>query len=331
MVVFNYLVPSAGGSMSEVVSQPTRIKHQRLRWLLLGGAISIVGAIAYLVFFQWRPVGEGPAGPPVSATPFQRVWTTRHVVLFGVGDSVTAGLGAKSADHSYFNRLAQNPVDEFTEMRGLCLAKVLPDFTTLNVAVSGSTSLQHLEALTHRIESQDKQSLGIIVMTTGGNDLIHNYGRSAPKEGAMYGASLQQAKPWIDSFRDRLNAMLDILNERFPGGCHVFLADIYDPTDGVGDAPSVFLPDWPDGLAIHAEYNKIIHTCADERDNVHLVPLHATFLGHGSHCRQFWRNTYRADDPHYWYYDNIEDPNDRGYDAIRRIFLNEIARIMSGQ
>ncbi len=91
-----------------------------------------------------------------------------------------------------------------------------------------------------------------------------------------------------------LNAMLDILNERFPGGCHVFLADIYDPTDGIGDAPSVSLPDWPDGLAIHAEYNKIIHTYADERDNVHLVPLHATFLGHGLHCRQFCRNTYRG-------------------------------------
>jgi hypothetical protein len=82
-------------------------------------------------------------------------------------------------------------------------------------------------------------------------------------------------------------------------------------------------------LAIHAEYNKIIHVCADERDNVHLVPLHATFLGHGSHCRQFWRSTYRPNDPNYWYYDNIEDPNDRGYDAIRRIFLIEVARSLA--
>ena len=39
---------------------------------------------------------------------------------------------------------------------------------------------------------------------------------------------------------------------------------------------------------------------------------------------------YRADDPHYWYYANIEDPNERGYDAIRRIFLNEIACVVSG-
>jgi len=104
----------------------------------------------------------------------------------------------------------------------------------------------------------------------------------------------------------------------------ILLADIYDPTDGVGDAPSVYLPHWSDGLKIHAEYNQVIHRCAQERGNVHLVPLYEMFLGHGSHCRQFWRDTYRSEDPHYWYFKNIEDPNDRGYDAIRRLFLNTL-------
>ena len=78
---------------------------------------------------------------------------------------------------------------------------------------------------------------------------------------------------------------------------------------------SVFLPRWPDGLKIHAAYNQIIHRCAAKRESVHLVPIHATFLGHGSHCLQFWRAHYRRDDPHYWYDSNVEDPNDRGYDA----------------
>jgi hypothetical protein len=35
-------------------------------------------------------------------------------------------------------------------------------------------------------------------MTTGGNDLIHWYGATPPREGAMYGASLAQAQPWIN-------------------------------------------------------------------------------------------------------------------------------------
>lgn len=140
----------------------------------------------------------------------------------------------------------------------------------------------------------------------------------------MYGATLAEAEPWIESFQARLSEMLDKIQAKFPGGCEIYLADIYDPTDGIGDAPSVFLPDWPDGLAIHTRYNEVIRQTIDARANVYLVPLHETFLGHGSHCCQFWRSTYAADDPHYWYYENIEDPNDRGYDAIRRIFLNAI-------
>jgi hypothetical protein len=46
----------------------------------------------------------------------------------------------------------------------------------------------------------------------------------------------------------------------------------------------------------------------------------------GIHCTQFWREHYRRDDPHYWYADNLEDPNIRGYDAIRRVFLLEMAK-----
>ena len=59
-----------------------------------------------------------------------------------------------------------------------------------------------------------------------------------------------------------------------------------------------------------------------------LVNVHDTFLGHGIHALQFWRAHYDARDPHYWYWDNLEDPNDRGYDALRRLFLIEMARVL---
>ena len=161
-------------------------------------------------------------------------------------------------------------------------------------------------------------------MTSGGNDIIHSYGRMPPKEGAMYNTTFSQAQPWIASFEQRLIGMLDKITSYFPGGCEIYLADIYDPTDGVGDAPSVFLPHWPDGLSIHTAYNEVIRRVASQQPHVHLVPLHQAFLGHGCHCRQFWRQHCDPGDPHYWYYDNIEDPNDRGYDAIRRLYLNAI-------
>jgi len=86
------------------------------------------------------------------------------------------------------------------------------------------------------------------------------------------------------------------------------------------------LPPWEDGLEILTAYNTTIAQCAAKHENVWLVDIHSVFLGHGVHCRQPWREHYDSDDPHYWYYDNLEDPNDRGYDAIRRVFLNTIVK-----
>ena len=271
-------------------------------------------------------MGLGPAGPSVSHAEFERTWTEHHVQLVGIGDSVTAGLGAASIDHSYFNRLIANPSDEFPDMEGICLSAVIPNLQSENLAVSGSTSDQHFATINDRLGTQNADVFGLVVMTTGGNDIIHSYGRMPPKECAMYGATLEQATLWMAAFEQRLNEMLAAIETKFPGGCEIYVANIYDPTDAVGDAPSIFLPPWPDGLAIHAEYNRIIERCAASRDNVHLVDLYSTFKGHGSHCRQFWRSSYDSDDPYYWYHENVEDPNDRGYDAIRRVFMNAILR-----
>ena len=295
------------------------------RLLVLGGVglVCVLLSIGYAQFYLARPIGSGPAGPQVSASAFEKVWTDRPVLLLGVGDSITAGLGAKNPSHSYFERLFENPPDEYEELRGVCLTRVMPNLTKLNVAISGSTSLTHAEVV-ERLEAQPAETYGIVVMTTGGNDLIHSYGRAPAREGAMFTATLQEALPWIANFETRLAMMLDKLTEMFPGGCEIYLADIYDPTDGVGDGASIMLPPWPDGLAIHAQYNAVIKRCVASRSHVHVVPLHQTFLGHGGHCRQFWREFYDARDPYYWFHTNVEDPNDRGYDAIRRVFMNSI-------
>jgi lysophospholipase L1-like esterase len=301
------------------------MKKWRLAILVLFGIGLIGGGLAYRYFRFARPIGQGPAGPSVPSQAFAQTWTDRDVLLLGVGDSVTAGFGVHSA-YSYVGRLVENPPDEFSDMDGICLSVVLPNLRVQSIAVSGSTSLQHVEHLRENLDIQDPNTLGLIVMTTGGNDLIHDYGRTPPREGAMYGATIEQAGPWIDNFRRRLDLLIDLIEARFPGGCHVFLADIYDPSDGVGDPPSAGLPRWKDCLTIHGQYNEIIHACAAKRDNVHLVPMHAEFLGHGVHCAQLWRRHYREEDPCYWYGSNLEDPNERGYDAIRRLFLIEMSK-----
>jgi len=300
-------------------------RRRRLIWILAIGAVLIGAAAAYVEFHYHLPEGAGPAGPAVAAEPFAKPWTQRSVLLLGVGDSVTAGFGA-TRGHSYFDRLVANPADEFEDMRGRSLAAVLPNLVTRNIAVSGSNSLDHVRSVAAKLDEQANGVFGLVVMTSGGNDLIHWYGKSPPREGAMYGATLEQAMPWIAAYEKRLEEMFSLLKVRFPGGCRIFVADIYDPSDGRGDPESAGLPPWPEVLGVHGAYNEALRRAAGRHACVRVVPMHDAFLGHGIHCRKFWGPHYRSGDPHYWYAPNLEDPNDRGYDAIRRVFLNEIVK-----
>ncbi|MBC8377906.1 MAG: hypothetical protein H8E62_01900 [Planctomycetes bacterium] len=73
--------------------------------------------------------------------------------------------------------------------------------------------------------------------------------------------------------------------------------------------------------------NEKIAELSEQYPNVHLVDIHTPFLGHGIHCDEPWRKHYRKDDPHFWYAPILEDPNLRGHDAIRRLFLQKIIQV----
>jgi lysophospholipase L1-like esterase len=277
------------------------------------------------------PKTAKPILPAVPREAFSTQWTQRQVFLIGIGDSVTDGYGA-SEGKDYFDLVSRGSDSDAPDMKGVSLSAVLPKLKAINLSMSGSTSAEHLKYQVEKMATFDKDAIGIVVITTGGNDCIHNYGNSPPQDGAMYGATLAQARPWIAAFETRLAAIIGRLEERFPGGCHIFLANIYDPTDGVGDIENcgLPLPRWPDGRAILEECNDAIaRTAAKHRNTVRLVDMRAAFLGHGIHCTDRRNRYYHADDPSYWYFENLEDPNDIGYDAIRRLFLKEMAAVLA--
>lgn len=282
--------------------------------LLVGAPIAAV--VAAVAFAAWRSWDSGTAGPAVPRGAFATAWTQRPVMFVGIGDSITRGFGARPG-YSYFARLVVNPADEFPEMSALCLSRVFPRIDVRNVSENGTTSDEHVAQIAS-LPRADAETLGVLVMTTGGNDLIHNYGRSTPRECAMYGATMEQARPWIEAFEKRLDGMLKAVEERFAGGCHVFLGTIYDPTDGRGDIEAAGFPAWPDGLVILAAYNGVIRRVASRHASTHVVDLHGLFLGHGIRERGERR----------WYHGNVEDPNERGYDAIRRLMLAEMAKVL---
>jgi lysophospholipase L1-like esterase len=317
----NPLAPNADGHFN---NENMRAQTKRIIYVLLTGIILIAGLAACLFFQFARPVGSGPAGPAVDKKQFSSAWMDRHILFVGLGDSVTAGFGARKG-YSYFDRLAKNPADEFVEMNGICLSSVFPKLQCKNLAVSGSTSSEVPLRQLNSLRTNAPDVFGIVVITTGGNDIIHNYGRTPPREEAMYGASLDEAKPWVKNFGRRLESLIAQIENHFPGGCEIYIANIFDPTDGLGDAERAGLPAWKDSTQILDAYNAIIRHAAEAHPNVHLVDVRGAFLGHGIHCTQFWRARFDWHDPHYWFYFNLEDPNERGYDVIRRLFLLEMA------
>jgi hypothetical protein len=145
----------------------------------------------------------------------------------------------------------------------------------------------------------------------------------------MYGATWNETKLWVKNFEQRLNTMCDRIQQSFPGGCQIFLANIYDPSDGTGklETPTISLPAWPDGLRVLAAYKDAIARVAKQRGNVHLVDIHALFLGHGEAFADRRNPYYCRENPQYWFYSNIEDPNEQGYDALRRLFLSEMTKV----
>jgi lysophospholipase L1-like esterase len=315
-------------SMSdESVENQTVRQRRRLVGLLLIGVLVVGLGLTWQHYRYARPIGVGPAGPTVPREAFANVWSERPVVLLGLGDSVTQGLGA-SPGLTYFTRLHKNPPDEFPEMNGLHLRAVFPHLEPVNLAISGTTSIECVDYQLAKLQPYDTDTFGVVVMTTGGNDVIHNYGRTPPREGAMYGARINEIGEWVTNFSKRLDTIRDRLRETFPGGCHLFVANIYDPTDGDGDIVLAGLPAWPGGLEVIAAYNKTIAEFAERHEDVTLIDMRKEFLGHGVHCTHFWHREYRSTDPHYWYWDNLEDPNDRGYDAIRRLFLTEMSKTL---
>lgn len=306
------------------------------RWYSIRWQTLVILAVVFTLcwyFIQGRyehAIGSGPAGPPVPLEPFQHTWSTNQFVLIGLGDSVTAGFGATDT-HGYFDLLLQNDNTAYPDMKGRDLRRVFPNLSFRNLSLSGTTSEEHLKDQVPKTPSYPSSVRGIVVITSGGNDLIHDYGRSAPRDGAMYGCTYSQALQWQENFRARLKASLDGVMTKFPGGCDVFLANIYDPTDGVGDIEhaNLSLPAWPDGLKVLPLFNEIVAETCHSYTNAHLVDIHAAFLGHGIHCTDRRGPRYHSDDPHYWYFENLEDPNDRGYDAIRRLFLLEMSKVFS--
>lgn len=292
--------------------------------------VLVYGSLCLFAWWAWstyglKSMGRGPVALDVPRAPFAKVVSLDKVWLLGLGDSVITGFG--SDGRGLFPLLLGQVDDDPLQLN---LKQVYPKIEHLNLAQNSTTTAMHVATVrAYQRQLQSLNALALVVLSTGGIDLIHDYGRGAPRDGALYGSPAENLPADRQRFAARLDQLMRELQASLPAGLEVYLQTIYDPTDGVGDIENVSpllrlirpLPRWPAGLAYLTAWNEEIRALPQRFPFVRVVDVHKVFLGHGIHCDDPANPHYDARDPSYWYYWNLEDPNVRGYDAIRRAYL----------
>ena len=261
--------------------------------------------------------------PAIDETPnSDRVGTYAHTlpispktVIF-LGDSITAGAGAGSDDEDYASLLVHN-TDTWPEWDGIDLATRYPGIDVVDVSKSGAwtgTILNHQFA---RLEEQITlpfEGEVLVVMTVGGNDLQSVLMNPSGVE--------ERVEKTVDNWRNIAAYFLD--EHRFPDGSTLLMANVYEPTDAVGQVDGCFY-----GLNISfllpslLDANMQLRALAEEA-GFSALDLRGTFLGHGFHYSDPTTPYYNEDDPSLWLTNGCIHPNPRGHHEIRAMFWRAI-------
>jgi len=226
-------------------------------------------------------------------------------LYLGLGDTLSIDKYAGGSGCGACSLLARNRDDAYPDFAGRDLTSRFPDITLAPLARDGATTRGVLEEQVFRLPA-DPGGRTVVTFTAGANDLL---------------LTLQMRGTLLDEDGEavvrRLRSTVASIHTRF-AECLVLLATVVDPTDGVGD---LLAPGQPlnRGLDVLARVNDQIRRIAAEDDGTELVDLHAAFLGHGSHAREPDNPHHHPDDPTPWLGDLVA-PNDRGADAIRRLW-----------
>lgn len=229
-----------------------------------------------------------------------------------LGDSMLIDYYAGGPGWGAASLLYKNLDDVYPDWKGKDLSTLFPGIKFHNLTSDGATTSTVLNWQLPRVPTGENQPT-IVVMTVGGNDLLHHYG--VPEE---RGVELSY------EMKRNLLKIISCLQdpERFPKPAKIYIGNIYDPSDGMGNLEKEGYSPWPDGLKVLDHWNRRIQEVAEEK-GLTLVDIHRHFLGHGVNY----------DDPSGKYYDPkdntpwlrlVIEPNARGAHEIRKLFWEKI-------
>ena len=249
---------------------------------------------------------------------FDGAMPTRVVFL---GDSITAGNGATKLKLDYVHLLQDNHDDEwpgFTANDFEAAWGSVPEIVDESVpgATTASLAYGQLDDVSE-VLGDSVSGHTAVVMTIGGNDV----------QAILF--TPEDTEETVAGIEENLAVMYDYFADttRFPDGASIYLANVYEPSDGVGQVESCFWGiDLRSALASLEAVNAATRAQAEARGAA-WIDMHGHFLGHGFFAEDDGNEYYAADDPTVWFDDDCIHPNNRGHHEIRRLFWHA----MTGQ
>lgn len=288
-----------------------------------------IGAVALLALACGPTEGDGDGadGADQGPTPDPDVRTfvpegfgatdPARVIFFG--DSITAGAEASRPSLTYTALLGDNDDGRWPDHAEIDLGGlygVAPE--AIDVSRGGAVTGDLLPDQAPRLEaalSFPAAGETIVVMTIGGNDLQNALNPLADPD-AITAEALDNIEEFVGWIQDPA---------RFPDGVSLYLTNVYEPSDGVGQADECFLGfPYASRLPNLDGFNADLVTMGEDL-GFSVVDLRGHFLGHGFHHDDTALDVHEPDDPSLWLAPDCIHPNDRGHHEVRRLFHAAIA------
>lgn len=252
-----------------------------------------------------------------SAIPEGYAPDTLARVIF-LGDSITDGVGASRDELAYTALIQANASATWPAADGLDLESRFGNVEVVDRSRGGATtdSLRYgqLDALEEDLGSAVAGQTAVLI-TIAGND-VQTLILNADETKEVTADILDNLEYTYDFFADPV---------RFPDGAWVYLASVYEPSDGVGQVDACFFGlELSETLVSLGQVNDAVRGQAEER-GIAWLDMHGHFLGHGYYAEDPANRYHHPEDPTLWFADDCIHPNDRGHHEIRRLFWYAVA------
>ena len=265
---------------------------------------------------SFRPAIDEANSPDRVGTYAHTLPDSPSTVIF-LGDSITAGAGAQNADKKYASLLVNN-TDDWPEWDGIDLATRYPGIEVVDVSQGGSWTGTVLNEQIGRFEDQltlPFEGEALVVITVGGNDLQSVLLNPSGVD--------ERIEKTVGNWREMAEYFLDA--QRFPDGSTVLMANVYEPTDAVGQVGNCFYGLNISSLMPHLHNANTQLRGLSEEVGFSALDMRGTFLGHGFNYNDPTTAYYNKDDPSLWLANDCVHPNPRGHHEIRAMFWRAIA------